>query len=272
MIYVKSSISFRDFFHHDHFFSYFKIQSLASLIYLGSGLAIKADLVHFSDFKRAYLTVIITLSIIAKLGVPPFHSWTYKFVPSVSSWYCCFLFFTFQKIYLYSIISYVSPLMTLVVIIMCLIVGSFFLFTSSSLIDILISSSIFNSFWFLVFNLYSNSMVYIFFLIYSSSILFFCKNFRADTNSKLKVFFSLAILALPPFSVFFMKTRVIIIFSEAFTTFELIFISIFLFIGLCGYVKYFGLIYSEHVDNKTGKNIRIFGFLLPLVLLVFFFF
>ena len=272
MLYLSSPYSsFRDIYRHDGYFTYFKYQGIASGIYFVSSLCFNFNW-GVTDMGINVLSILMAISLLIKIGIPPFHGWVYKFLSSLRSWYCVFLLFTFQKLYLYGVLRF-FPQLAFLVALYSLIVGSLMLLNSKSLIDLLISSSIFNTFWFVFFSVYSNFLLYLFFFLYSFTIYYFSRASRKKfIPSSSKLIMSSFILSLPPFTIFFIKLTIINIFIEILSTFRLIFISLFIFIGLSGYLKYFHHIYSLLYNKEKRNLIEMFTYVFPILILLFFYF
>lgn len=79
-------------------------------------------------------------------------------------------------------------------------------------------------------------------------------------------------IALPPYSTFFLKTVVIFIYRIIFRTLEVLAVSFFIFLGLCGYMSYFHNIYLGYKEIYVKEIIRKNFYIIPLLIFFLFFF
>nr|AOY39929.1 NADH dehydrogenase subunit 2 [Scolytinae sp. BMNH 1040002] len=203
---------------------YFTVQATASLVLMASMImySMKMGMIDIQ-----YLSLISASSmLIMKMGMAPFHFW-FPEVISGTEWSICLLLMTLQKITPSILLSFISPSMTFisVIIIMSILVSSIQSMDQTCLRKLFAYSSINNTGWMLpliFMNLYSWMTYFIIYTIITTSVVITLKNskiffmnqmnklFHSDKN--MKMFFSLSFMSmggLPPFLGFLPKWMVV---------------------------------------------------------------
>nr|AWV83159.1 NADH dehydrogenase subunit 2 [Auritibicen bihamatus] len=158
---------------------YFIIQSMGSSLFFIS-------IIFFNLFNIIYLTM---LSLMIKIGCPPFHLW----FPSVMeglSWGNCFILSTFQKLVPMILLSYLDLNMTLFVILSS-VWGAIGGLSYSSMRKIISYSSIYNLGWMLSGLMISDYLWLMYFVIYSITLMMMCYLFHVYGVNYLNQFFVL---------------------------------------------------------------------------------
>lgn len=195
-------------------FFYFIIQILTSFIIIIA--IIFNNLIFYSNF----FNILITLSLIIKLNLPPFHFWLpliSKFIP----WNLLFLALSLQKIipfYMLSLISF--PIKILYLIIFLSIIIPPYIILNTYNFKILITYSSINQSRWLTLLIYYKTIIWIkYFIFYIISLFilltiinYFKLNinfyYQTYSNNSFKFFiliFIFNIRGLPPFSFFYIK-------------------------------------------------------------------
>nr|WRQ18277.1 NADH dehydrogenase subunit 2 [Onukigallia sp.] len=142
--------------------SYFIVQSISSsLMMLGMLL-----MIGNSNFD---FLLIMSLSIMIKVGAAPFHIWMLQIVETMN-WMMMFLILSVIKIAPMNMLSYISIKLNMLSMV-CLMVGSILGLAQNSIRKILVYSSIFNL-GFLISSISMNSVWMTYFLIYTMSLIF----------------------------------------------------------------------------------------------------
>nr|YP_010179697.1 NADH dehydrogenase subunit 2 [Cryptotympana atrata]AWV83185.1 NADH dehydrogenase subunit 2 [Cryptotympana atrata]QUV77440.1 NADH dehydrogenase subunit 2 [Cryptotympana atrata] len=144
---------------------YFIIQSMGSSLFFIS-------IVFMNIYNMMYITMI---SLLIKIGCPPFHMW-YPSVMEGLTWMCCFLLGTVQKFIPLVMLSYLSMNMILFMILSSLW-GSIGGLTYSSMRKIIAYSSIYNLGWIIGGLMINNYMWLMYFIIYSINLMMVCNVF-----------------------------------------------------------------------------------------------
>nr|AFY16767.1 NADH dehydrogenase subunit 2 [Cryptotympana atrata] len=144
---------------------YFIIQSMGSSLFFIS-------IVFMNIYNMMYITMI---SLLIKIGCPPFHMW-YPSVMEGLTWMCCFLLGTVQKFIPLVMLSYISMNMILFMILSSLW-GSIGGLTYSSMRKIIAYSSIYNLGWIIGGLMINNYMWLMYFIIYSINLMMVCNVF-----------------------------------------------------------------------------------------------
>nr|AWV83380.1 NADH dehydrogenase subunit 2 [Yezoterpnosia nigricosta] len=156
---------------------YFIIQGMGSSLFFFS-------LMLMFVYDINYLMMI---SLLIKMGCPPFHLW----FPSVMeglSWLNCFFLSTIQKFVPIMLISYLNLNVTLFIIMSCLW-GSLSGLMYSSLRKIIAYSSIYNLGWMISGTSIINYSWIIYYLIYSLTLMMVCYSFYIFGMNYLNQFF-----------------------------------------------------------------------------------
>nr|AIW06145.1 NADH dehydrogenase subunit 2 [Gaeana maculata] len=264
---------------------YFIIQSM------GSGLFFFSLMFMFM-YNINYLLMI---SLLIKMGCPPFHLW-YPSMMEGMSWYNCFLLSTIQKLTPMILVSYLNLNITLFILLSCLW-GSLGGLMYSSLRKIIAYSSIYNLGW-MISGIYMVSYSWmIYWLIYSLTLMMVCYLFYIFGLNYLNQLFLISISfmklillaiiflsmgGMPPFLGFFPSMIMVycLILSKMFFICFVLLISALLvmffylriiFTGLMMYsisIKYFS--YSLNWLFYLFSIISLFGLLFILMLMFYF--
>nr|YP_009735167.1 NADH dehydrogenase subunit 2 [Acropyga panamensis]QBG38665.1 NADH dehydrogenase subunit 2 [Acropyga panamensis] len=197
-------------------FMYYIIQIIASLFMIFSLI-----FNNFFMINMNFLLINFYLSMMIKLGIPPFHLW----MPMMShhmNWNIIFIFLSIQKIipfYLMSTINIIQPLIFYYLILSSTYISTFKMINLLNIKMLLIYSSINQTGWMLFLILLKNMFWLFYLIIYSlilwiilflfslskfSMIFFMNKNIPTKFNLfNMMMIFNLA--SLPPLSFFFMK-------------------------------------------------------------------
>nr|YP_009443913.1 NADH dehydrogenase subunit 2 [Stimulopalpus japonicus]ATU07134.1 NADH dehydrogenase subunit 2 [Stimulopalpus japonicus] len=166
---------------------YFLTQSLASTFFLFSSISNSLFVSFHSNFFYSTLTLmIITASLMLKLGSAPFHSWFISMLEGLS-WLKIFILSTIQKISPLFIMNYSKPNLNILFlfILSCSLIGSIGGLNQTSLRKIMGYSSINHLAWILTSMIYSKFIMLIYFLSYCFMTMIIMILFQ-----KMKLFFS----------------------------------------------------------------------------------
>nr|UEK75916.1 NADH dehydrogenase subunit 2 [Meranoplus bicolor] len=204
-------------------FFYFMIQMLASM------LLIFSIILNNTIFNNYILNLILIISMMIKISIPPFHLW----LPIISkslTWSLLIILLTIQKIIPFYILSMVHINMFIFISIMtlCSILPPMSMMNLTNFKMLLSYSSINQSGWmiFLIKNkmliwlsyflFYSLILMSLIFLIYTFKITFNSNNIYDNKNFNMMfIFFMFSMAGLPPFSFFFMKWYSIFLFINS---------------------------------------------------------
>nr|YP_010535480.1 NADH dehydrogenase subunit 2 [Alectorobius atacamensis]UYB78184.1 NADH dehydrogenase subunit 2 [Alectorobius atacamensis] len=191
---------------------YFLIQSFASSIYIFT-----ISMSFLSPFPFYYMNILLTISMLIKLGAAPFHIW----FPQVSeglSFYSLAILMTFQKMIPLYIMSISKNNYMMIPIIFSAIIGSFGGFNQFSIRKILAFSSISHLAWIMTLQLINSNFWLIYLSIYSLIIMVivmfinsyftnfsnFSKKMKPESNFIL-IIMLLSLGGMPPTMGFIMK-------------------------------------------------------------------
>lgn len=164
----------------------------------------------------------ILISLIIKIGAPPFHYWYISVIDGLS-WIVSFIIITIQKIIPIVLLSYLNMRLILFIFLSCLW-GSIGGLCYSSIRKILAYSSIYNLSWIFRGIIMINYIWLVYFLIYLFSLFLTCYLFKINNINYLNQIFTLfnnkidsfiliiifiSIGGLPPFLGFFPKFIII---------------------------------------------------------------
>nr|YP_009675769.1 NADH dehydrogenase subunit 2 [Aphis citricidus]QDD68884.1 NADH dehydrogenase subunit 2 [Aphis citricidus] len=195
---------------------YFLIQAFASILLL-------IFLINKNFFFMTNNNILITLPLLMKLSLMPFHLWLPSMMEGLN-WISCLLMMTWQKISPLIMISYLNINKDLIFLISLISLNSILGLNQNSMRKILAMSSINNSTWMLFAILLNNNLWMNYFLIYSmlnlliinilnnyninyiNQMKFFNLNFFFKLNLMMLIF---SIMGLPPMIGFLMKWMLI---------------------------------------------------------------
>lgn len=254
---------------------YFLIQSLGSILFLLS------ILLQRMSFNFSFELILI-FSLILKMGLYPGTFWVFQ-MGCFFNFRTIYYLLVFQKIPLFILLFTLSPLFLELVLIFSFIYGSLYLFFSTSLIDVFISSSIASTFW--VFYLFSSRPNSFFiFLFFYSLILFLFFFLRSKSpegicnsrifNSLLLVLIFIFLCGLPPISLFFFKIELIYFLIFSYNLIGAFFIFSFRFVSLFGYLSFFfkNFFFLEFLYCNNDFSFKKISFLIGMFLSSIFFF
>lgn len=195
-------------------FFYFIVQLISSLFLIFS------ITLSFLPHLYALSSNIIFLSLLLKLGVPPFHLW----IPTLSihlSWLVFFILLTIQKLtpfYIINLISRPHIILMILILIITSIIPPFIMIKTTNFKILLTYSSINQSGWLMLMTFIKSILWLIYFIFYRlilRIIIFMIYKFKISLifNYKRKfisenfihIIYILNLAGLPPFSLFFIK-------------------------------------------------------------------
>nr|YP_010944838.1 NADH dehydrogenase subunit 2 [Japanagallia curvipenis]WMC21050.1 NADH dehydrogenase subunit 2 [Japanagallia curvipenis] len=207
-------ISNKNFLSSEASVKYFVIQSISSsMMMLGVLLLLINSKIEYQ--------MILTSSMMLKMGIAPFHNWILEMIESVELTIMFFLL-TFMKIAPLNMISYLMFKNNLFILI-SLLVGSMFGLNQTSLRKVMCYSSIFNlsfilasistnSIWWLYMMVYSMMLLMILFLMNKMKINYINQLSLNENKMNLKMNIWLAMLSMggmPPMMGFMLKLMII---------------------------------------------------------------
>ena len=246
---------------------YFLIQSVSSSIFLA-----------FTVLRRNFFfygsSVILILSLVIKSGLFPLSFWLFNSLNSFSFTFLCFLL-RFQKIPLYIFLFNLTSFFLLLLLIMSMVFGSYYLYFSYSPIFMLVRSSIYSCFWLFILYIERSLNFFFFFLVYTSFLFFFfliysIKNFQVVMDFDLVFFSFTMLLGLPPARIFFFKSYYMDFIFSWMGRVPFFFIWPIAFFVMLGYVKFmYKRFFFPYFFFKRGvKNftkVSFFSILLTII-------
>nr|YP_009417629.1 NADH dehydrogenase subunit 2 [Japanagallia spinosa]ARX63979.1 NADH dehydrogenase subunit 2 [Japanagallia spinosa] len=211
---IMPMISNSNFLSSEASVKYFMIQSISSsMMMLGVLLLLINSKIDYQ--------MILTSSMMLKMGIAPFHNWILEMIESVELM-IMFLLLTLMKIAPLNMISYLM-FKTNLFIFMSLLIGSLLGLSQTSLRKMMCYSSIFNlgfilasislnSIWWFYMIMYSLMLVMILFLMNKMKINYISQLSLNENKSSLKMNIWLAMLSMggmPPMMGFMMKLMII---------------------------------------------------------------
>nr|AWV83393.1 NADH dehydrogenase subunit 2 [Yezoterpnosia vacua] len=133
------------------------------------------------------MNYLMMISLLIKMGCPPFHLWFPSIMEGLS-WFNCFMLSTIQKFVPIMLISYLNLNITLFIIMSC-VWGSLGGLMYSSLRKIIAYSSIYNLGWMISGTYIINYSWIIYYLIYSLTLMMVCYSFYIFGMNYLNQFF-----------------------------------------------------------------------------------
>nr|YP_010132623.1 NADH dehydrogenase subunit 2 [Enteroctopus dofleini]QQH14292.1 NADH dehydrogenase subunit 2 [Enteroctopus dofleini]WIA66152.1 NADH dehydrogenase subunit 2 [Enteroctopus dofleini] len=166
---------------------YFIIQSLSSSLFIMTMIIMYLySFSTFSMFNNTFMSSIMMLSLLIKLGSSPFHMWLPAMCKHMS-WMTLYLILTWQKLAPLFMLSFIN--FNYIIIIMCsltsAILGSIQAINQSSLQMIMVYSSISHLGWMLCSCSINNTLMFLYLLIYSMIIfpLFINMNYYSNHST-----------------------------------------------------------------------------------------
>nr|WFS86408.1 NADH dehydrogenase subunit 2 [Arcyptera microptera microptera] len=266
---------------------YFIVQAMASTMLLFSILLIQMESL-MSWEEKMIPSMIISSSLLLKIGAAPFHFW-FPEVMSATSWINCLILMTWQKIAPMMVLSYCIQLSTFMflVIILSISIGALGGLNKTSLRQILAYSSISHIGWMISSMIASENVWELYFIIYSllSSImvlmfksmnLFFINQIYSANNMKTEIKFMmflslLSLGGLPPFLGFLPKWMIIQMLIENNMTAVMTIMVVLTTITLYYYMRVsFSALILSYTENswlmgfKTKKTTLILPFMVTI--------
>nr|YP_010266080.1 NADH dehydrogenase subunit 2 [Messor structor]UHY95041.1 NADH dehydrogenase subunit 2 [Messor structor] len=245
-------------------FLYFIIQIIASFMMIFS------IIMNNFFFFNNYLSLLFLISLLFKLGIPPFHSWLPMITPFLS-WDILFIMLTIQKLTPFYMISLMKMniFMFYMVLIMCCIIPPYMSLNKNNFKLIMAYSSINQSGW-MILLIYLKIFLwfnyFIFYSLISFSLFWFINYFKMNMNFKytflmnnfklnmIPLMLLLNMSGMPPFSFFIMKWYSIY-FSLYNSNFFLILIMMMLSSLFMLYIYINMTLYSMFIYKYTSKFI-----------------
>jgi len=245
---------------------YFLTQALASIIFLFIVILI-LSLNNINEFIKIYINLIISSSLIIKIGAAPFHFWFPGVIEGLS-WNINLILITWQKIAPLMILSYCLNFNFLYfIIVISILMGSLGGLNQTSLRKLIAFSSINHLGWIIAGIFFRENLWITYFLFYSFlsfRIIFIFNRFKLfhinqiftlfHNNQIIKFILFLSLLSLgglPPFLGFFPKWIIIEFILNTNMLFLIILIVTFTLITLFFYIR---ICYAAFLLNHNENN------------------
>nr|QKX48626.1 NADH dehydrogenase subunit 2 [Allacma fusca] len=259
---------------------YFIIQSMGSILLMTSFIY---SLLKSNNFELNLSNEILTMSLLIKSGIPPFHFWMPQIIENMN-FTQVFMLITWQKVApLFILALFISEMLT-VIMIMSSLVGMLGGLNVNSTKKLLAYSSMAHSSWMLM-SLMVNMKVWVsYFMIYSTMIIILTSSFHFMNIKKISSFMAInnmnslkmiliinlmSMAGLPPFMGFLAKLSVM---NQFMDKFNLIMISGMMILSsivtLWFYMKmlYTSIfIKSAHPKISSIKNIYMYKLMMMLM-------
>nr|UVN15299.1 NADH dehydrogenase subunit 2 [Nasonia longicornis] len=249
------------------FMNYFLVQTFNSYLFLMMNLLLEYNL------SKDIFLMLMNLSMINKMGIPPFYFWYLKIMNNMN-WINIYLMSTVQKIIPLIIMSNLlnykfSMLFNLLIMLLSSIYSSIKGMSQSNLKFIFCYSSIIQISWITILLIFNEMMSMNYFIIYSMISLSLCMMFNKYNinhliNMKMLKFnniiiyylmnfniFSLA--SIPPFFGFLMK---LIVMKELFISLPMIIFIMLIMSSLISMFFYLRLLFFNIMINSFSKKIN----------------
>nr|YP_009227655.1 NADH dehydrogenase subunit 2 [Phlaeoba tenebrosa]AHI52109.1 NADH dehydrogenase subunit 2 [Phlaeoba tenebrosa] len=266
---------------------YFIVQAMASTMLLFSILLIQMK--QPTNWEKEMIpSMMISSSLLLKIGAAPFHFW-FPEVMGTSSWINCLILMTWQKIAPMMVLSYCIQMSTFImmIIITSIIIGALGGLNQTSLRQILAYSSISHLGWMISSIIVSENVWEVYFIIYSvmsmimvlmfkSTNLFFLNQIYSESNMKTEIKFMmflslLSLGGLPPFLGFLPKWMVIQLLIENNLTTLMTIMVILTTITLYYYMRIsFSALILSYTENSWSMGIKTnkYSFIMQLMVTV----
>nr|YP_010229232.1 NADH dehydrogenase subunit 2 [Ceracris hainanensis]ARR27451.1 NADH dehydrogenase subunit 2 [Ceracris hainanensis] len=252
---------------------YFIVQAMASTMLLFSILLIQMN--NQIEWEKEMIpSMMISSSLLLKIGAAPFHFW-FPEVMSMSSWINCLVLMTWQKIAPMMVLSYCIQMTTFIftISILSIIIGALGGLNQTSLRQILAYSSISHLGWMISSLIVSENVWEMYFIIYSmlsiimvllfkSMNLFLLNQIYSASNMKTEIKFMmflslLSLGGLPPFLGFLPKWIVIQLLIENNMTTIMSIMVILTTITLYYYIRIsFSALIMSYTENSWSMSIK----------------
>nr|YP_003875564.1 NADH dehydrogenase subunit 2 [Physemacris variolosa]ADD97022.1 NADH dehydrogenase subunit 2 [Physemacris variolosa] len=252
---------------------YFIIQTLASTTMLFSVLMIKLKMPEWWE-KENISSMLVSSSILLKMGAAPFHFWLPE-VMNMSSWMNCLIIMTWQKIAPMMILSYciMNNMFTSIMVTTSITIGAISGLNQSYTKQLMAYSSISHSGWMIASMIISETMWEMYFMIYSTLSTILILIFNKTKSFLLKQMFSynhmnnsmkmlmmttlLSIGGMPPFIGFLPKWMIIQSLIENNMTVLILIMVITTMINLIYYLRLsFSALIILYTENSWSMNIK----------------
>nr|QST21678.1 NADH dehydrogenase subunit 2 [Apocrypta bakeri] len=261
-----SLISFDKNIKHEILMNYFLIQAFNSHLFMMSMI-----MLNYYNIEMIYL--LMNLSMLTKLGMPPFYLWYLKMMNNLN-WMNIFFLSTFQKIIpliiLNNILNYsISLKFTMLILLISSILASLYGLNTKNLKIIICYSSMVQMSWIISISLINEMIMMIYFLIYlfiSFNLMILFKMFNCKylinlyfikLNNKFYYYlinfsvFSLA--SLPPLFGFLMKLLSLLILSNQM---KMIYLLFLIFSSLISMFFYLRLLFHMIMLNSNSMKLN----------------
>lgn len=225
---------------------YFIIQRLARAVFL------------VRTSRQGYTAhLFLAISIGIKLGIWPFYFWYFNFGIQVDST-TLFIALTYQKLPFLLLIFYIVHQAILILFFLVNMgIGVVSLLKSEGIVFALLSSSIYMVIWMFLFYCSWDIFLLGFFLMYGVCVYLLCRFKTLEFWSTFELLLTCSavfLLRLPPFSLFFLKYKVLETLCYFFTLSLIRFVIFFTFLSLVGYSKMFFFFFLENFKNYQENN------------------
>nr|YP_009252445.1 NADH dehydrogenase subunit 2 [Caryanda sp. ZH-2016]ANA10339.1 NADH dehydrogenase subunit 2 [Caryanda sp. ZH-2016] len=266
---------------------YFIVQVMASTMLLFSILLIQMKYL-MSWESEMVPSMMISSSLLVKMGAAPFHSW-FPEVMGTSEWNNCLLLMTWQKIAPMMILSYCIQMNNFIfaIVILSIIIGAMGGLNQTSLRHLLAYSSISHLGW-MISSMISNENIWeIYFIIYSvlsmiltllfkQTNLFFLNQIYTSSNMKTEIKFMMflslmSIGGLPPFLGFLPKWMVMQKMMEMNMTSLMVIMVMLTMITLYYYLRVsFSALVLLYTENSWFMNVKTknLNLMLPVTIMI----
>nr|YP_010735833.1 NADH dehydrogenase subunit 2 [Phytomastax pentaspinula]WEL32808.1 NADH dehydrogenase subunit 2 [Phytomastax pentaspinula] len=232
---------------------YFIIQALASSMLMMSIILIQMKMTMYWVMNDM-MTLMISLSLMLKIGVAPIHYWLPE-VMGETNWMNCLMLMTWQKLAPMTVMSYYikTNVIIMLMVIMSAIIGSLGGLNQSSLRKIMAYSSINHMGWMISTMMISETLWELYFMIYSTlsiltimmmnqnKLIWLNQMFNSNNNNNLNKYLiymsMLSLGGLPPFLGFVPKWMAIQMMIENKMTFIVIILVMSSMITLYYYLR-----------------------------------
>nr|YP_010531255.1 NADH dehydrogenase subunit 2 [Athalia tanaoserrula]UXW93568.1 NADH dehydrogenase subunit 2 [Athalia tanaoserrula] len=248
---------------------YFIIQSISSSTLMMSMLTMK--MMNF--LSNIFISTLMTMSLILKLGASPFHWWIPKIINNLS-WMNCLILMTWQKIAPISLMIQISTKsMIYISALMSSLWGAILATNQTSLKMILSYSSINHMGWMMLALMVNLKMTIMYYMFYSLINLIICINlnkyninymnqmFKINNNKMTKLIMKSSFLSLggiPPFTGFTPKLLVLMILMKNSMFMEVFLMIIMTLIILTVYMNpMISSLLMNKINNKWMNKINL---------------
>nr|UPL65985.1 NADH dehydrogenase subunit 2 [Isometopus sp.] len=270
--------------------TYFMVQSMSSMLFIMSMMISKFMLM--TDQGSIMMTMMM-MSMMMKLGMPPFHQW-FPQIMNKMKWKECLMLMSWQKIAPMYVMTNMMTNKTMYIMIMSTMIGSIMGLNHTSMRKIMAYSSINHMGWMLACSLMNKKSWMLYLTVYTSMILMLCLMMNKyniyyinQTNMQMKTFtekmsFTLMMLSMggmPPMLGFFPKWMVI---QYMISSTEMLIIMIMMMSTLVTLFYYMRMINTIMIMNSQSQKwtlmksdnmlkLLMMNLTLPMIMIVFMF-